>query len=146
MPDNQRRILEMLSRGKVSVDEAARLLSLVEQPARPEASPPPAEPSPKQPPKYLRVVVQPVEDRENDPEVHHVNVRVPMALIRAGIKLSSLIPHHAADEIDGKLRDHGVHAGLHNLKPEDIETLLSALSDTEVTVDSDKEKVRVFVE
>ena len=37
MNENSRRVLEMLSEGKVSVDEAERLLSLVdEEPERPQ--------------------------------------------------------------------------------------------------------------
>ena len=36
MDDNGKRILEMLSEGKISVEEAERLLSLVEKPAVPE--------------------------------------------------------------------------------------------------------------
>ena len=76
-----------------------------------------------------------------------VNVRVPMSLIRAGIKLTALIPPQAQDRIDETLRDKGINFDIKSIKKEDLEELVEALADMEVNVDGHRgEKVRVFVE
>ena len=141
MADNQRRVLEMLAENKISVDEAARLLTLVEDPSGATD-----EESRKQPPKYLRVVVQPNPDGGTEAGAEHVNIRVPMALMRAGIKLTSLIPPKAADQVNETLREKGIDMDLRNLKAEDLEPLVDALSDLEINVESGKEKVHIYVE
>ena len=144
MSENQKRILEMLEAKKISVDEAERLLSLVEsQPAAETKTP--GEASEKKPnPKYLRVVVQP--GTENGSGGERVNVRVPIALVRAGMKLTSLIPPHASNHVNEALREKGIDFDLRNLKPEDLEELIDALSDLEVDIQDGKEKVRVYME
>ena len=84
MTDNRKRVLDMLAEGKISVDEAERLLSIVDQPDEEPKEGEPTESRRRQPPKYLRVLV---EDEDADSSKERVNVRVPMALIRAGMKL-----------------------------------------------------------
>ena len=69
-----------------------------------------------------------------------------MNLIRAGMKLTALIPPHAADKVNDALKEKGVNLDLRNLKMDDIEELVQALSDLEVDVQSGKEKVHVYVE
>lgn len=53
------------------------------------------------PPKYLCVKVQDGND--------NVNVRVPIALLKAGMQLRSLMPEKARAQVDEKLAEHGVH-------------------------------------
>ena len=84
---------------------------------------------------------------ENAERQDKVNVRVPMSLIRAGIKLTALIPPQAQDRIDETLRDKGINFDIKSIKKEDLEELVEALADMEVNVDGHRgEKVRVFVE
>jgi len=76
-----------------------------------------------------------------------VNVRVPMSLIRAGIKLTSLIPSEARDKVDLALQEKGFDFDMRHMKPEEIEELIGALSDLEVDViTKNGESVKVFVE
>jgi len=85
-------------------------------------------------PKYLRVVVDSADGDK-------VNVRVPMSLIRTGLKLSSLMPADAAEAVLEKGID------LSALKNLDGEELVEALRELSVDVDSaDGDKVRVFTE
>ena len=144
MSENQKRILEMLAEKKISVDEAERLLSLVNSEPDTEIKMPGDTPEKKRNPKYLRVLVQP--GTENGGGGERVNVRVPIALIRAGIKLTSLIPAHASDHVNEALREKGINFDISKLKAEDFEELVDALSDLEVDVEGGKEKVRVYVE
>jgi hypothetical protein len=144
MSDNKRRILEMLAENKISVDEATRLLSLVEPPATPTDGPSVRTRSSNGDAKYLRVQVQPRGDSNG--EVEHVNIRVPMGLIRSGIKLTALIPSKASDQVNDALRAKGIDMDIRDFKTEDLETLVDALNELEVDVESGKEKVRIYVE
>ena len=147
MSDNKKRILDMLAENKISADDAYRLLSAVDtgESERTGAGRA-AGTSVKEKAKYLRVTVLPTSDSAQG-DVDRVNIRVPMSLIRAGIKLTSLIPPEARDKVDGALREKGIDFDMRHLKPEDLEDIIEALSDLEVDVVSRKgEKVRVFVE
>ena len=138
MTENKKKILEMVAENKISVDEAVRLLELVEEP---EVSP-----KTKKSPKYLRVTVKPSAESGNDTDVERVNVRVPLALIRAGVKLTSLVPDEVADKVDTAMKEKGINFNLRNLKEEDIEQLVEALSDIEVDIEGGRGKVNVYTE
>ena len=147
MSENKKKILEMLAQNKISTDEAYRLLSVIENGERGRESTGKTATAIKEKAKYLRVTVLPDAEHEHSGNVDRVNVRVPMSLIRAGIKLTSLIPPEARDKVNGALREKGIDFDVRNVKPEDIEELIEALSDLEVDVVSAKgEKVKVFVE
>lgn len=147
MTENQKKILEMLSQNKISTDDAYRLLNLIEPEEGGRESTAKAEPESKAKPQYLRVTVLPDPDHEHPDNVDRVNVRVPMSLIRAGIKLTSLIPSDAMDKVNDALKDKGINFDVRSVKSEDIEELIEALGDLEVDVLSAKgEKVKVFVE
>lgn len=140
MSDNQKRILDMLAEGKITADEAQKLLAAIGPGGDEPKSAPPRSP------KYLRVVVQPNPDATGDEDVKRVNVRVPVALIRAGIKFTSLIPAEASDQVNKALKEKGIDFDVRNLKPEELEELIEALHDLEVDIQDGKEKVHVYVE
>ena len=147
MTENRKKILEMLAQNKISADEAYRLLNVIESGGSGQESTSKVETNVKEKAKYLRVTVLPDSEHEHSGNVDRVNVRVPMSLIRAGVKLTSLIPPEARDKVNGALRDKGIDFDVRNVKPEDIEELIEALIDLEVDVVSAKgEKLKVFVE
>lgn len=142
MSDNQKRILDMLAEGKISADEAQKLLAAI----GPGGDEPKTTAGTPRHPKYLRVVIHPDPDAPKSEDVKRVNVRVPVALIRAGIKFTSLIPAEASDQVNEALKEKGIDFDVRNLKPEDLEELIEALHDLEVDVQDGKEKVHVYVE
>ena len=147
MTENKKKILEMLADKKISIDDAYRLLSVIDTEGGGQGSTPKAEPGIKARPKYLRVSVMPDPEKENTENVDRVNVRVPMSLIRAGIKLTALIPPEALDKVNGALKDKGINFDVRSVKSEDIEDLIEALGELEVDVVSGRgEKVKVYVE
>ena len=147
MSGNKKRILEMLAQNKISTDEAYRLLNVIENGENGQGSTRKADTTVKEKAKYLRVTVLPDSEKEHSDNVDRVNIRVPMSLIRAGIKLNSLIPPEARDKVNGALREKGIDFDMRNAKPEDIEELIEALGDLEVDIVSSKgEKVKIFVE
>ncbi len=142
MTENRRQILDMLSEGKINVAEAESLLTLLDQPSSGRPSGNDTGEGRKTPPKYLRVVVE--EDGESGSE--RVNIRIPMALIRSGVKLAALIPKEATNRVNEKLHQKGIGIDVGNLKVEDLEQLVDAMAEMEVDVQDGKEHVRVFVE
>ena len=160
MTENKKKILEMLAQNKISADEAYRLLSAVDSEEGGHGNAGHENTGSKgtavkAKPKYLRVTVTPSAEGTSsgkgnlfqDGNVGRVNVRVPMSLIRAGIKLTSLIPPEALDKANNALREKGINFDVRNIKSEDIEGLIEALGDMEIDVEGGKgEKVKVFVE
>jgi hypothetical protein len=147
MSENQKKILEMLAQNKISVDDAHRLLGAIDSRETVQESSGRMETGIKGKAKYLRVTIMPSSGHENAENVDRVNVRVPMSLIRAGIKLTSLIPGDAMNKVNDALREKGIDFDVRSIKPEDIEELIDALGDLQVDVDSARgEKVKVFVE
>ena len=147
MSDNKKKILEMLAQNKISADDAYRLLSAIDGGEGKRESSSKAGTAVKDKAKYLRVTVVPNPEKERSGNCDRVNIRVPMSLIRAGIKLSSLIPSEARDKVDLALHEKGIDFDMRHMKPEEIEELIGALSDLEVDVVSKNgESVRVFVE
>jgi hypothetical protein len=143
MNEQRHQILQMLAEGKITADEAERLIDALER-EQPE-SPPGAAPRPKPPPKYLRVVVNSEDDSGGDGP-SRVNVRVPLQLLRAGVRLTSLIPPQALTQVNTKLHESGIPIDLTQLKPQHIEDLIEQLDELTVDVDEPGTKVQVFCE
>lgn len=148
MTKDRVRILNMLAEGKITADEAERLLDALDsrRPDEPagENAPPAVkgDPTPLLDalPKYLRVKV----DGKGGEKVE---VKVPLALVRSGLKLTSLIPPQAMDRINEQMAEKGISIDFSNFKPEDVDELMEALREMEVNVDGkDGEKVRVYCE
>ena len=153
MSENRRQILDMLAGGKITADEAERLLAALDPgPSAVEfsGSAKGANGAPvKTRAKYLRVLVEADESMTGLKGGTTVNVRVPMQLLRAGVRLASLIPKQAHDQLDEALSKHGVPITLSQIKPENLEELIDYLEDLTVDVDGtdgNKTKVRVSCE
>lgn len=139
MNENSRRVLEMLAEGKITVDEAERLISLVD--GEPEATASTRQIAHRVPEtaRFLRVTVV-SEGGEN------VDVRVPLALIKAGVQLHTLLPEQAAKGIRKTMKKKGIEVDLHDLRTDGLEQLIDALSEIEVNVQDGEDRVRVFCE
>jgi hypothetical protein len=143
MSENRKRILEMLAAGRITAGEAERLLSALENgpiidvtPARTVGSL-----------KYLRILIEREPDRDHD-EQTRVNIRVPLQLLRAGVKLKSLLPDDARDQMNEALRKKGVDFDVNQFKAENLDEMLANLNDLSIDVDKKdrKAKIRIFCE
>jgi len=149
MNEHRRQILQMLSEGKISADEAERLIAAMDAPPSFSTfSDAGSSGAGKPRPKYLRVMVDSEDDGHEGPT--KVNVRVPMQLLRAGVRLAGLIPAPALRRANDAMQEQGVPIDLMQIKPENLEELVEHLSDLMVDVDQKeagaKVKVRVFCE
>ena len=152
MNENRRQILEMLAAGKITAGEAERLIAALESaPAATagEHSGSVGGAAVKTRAKYLRVLVEADEAMTGNKGPTTVNVRVPMQLLRAGVRLASLIPKQAHEQFDEAMSRHGVPITLSQIKPENLEELVDHLEDLTVDVDGkdgNSTKVKVFCE
>ena len=157
MSQETKKVLEMLASGQITADDAEKLLEKLaaSAPAAPAASEEASGPEGKsksqrvwgwtipardetpaqgQKLRFLRVVV-------DSPDRDQVNVRVPLAFLRAGMKLLGVIP----PQVSERLAEKGIDlAALRDLKGGE---LVDELKDLHVDVDSaNGEKVRIFCE
>ena len=142
MSENQKRILEMLKEGKISVDEATKLLSALDNNDIQSEG---VVPKVLKKIKYLRVLIDNPRASGTDKPAK-VNVRVPVSLIRAGMKFTQLMPHDAAHQVEAAMHEKGINFNLKNIKDEDIDDLIDALRELEVDIDGGQGKVRVYAE
>jgi SHOCT-like domain len=137
MSEERKKVLEMLAAGKITADEAEKLLdklsanssnatSGTEQHAA-AAAPGNAKP------KYLRIVVdQPGRDR--------VNMRVPLSFLGSAKSLLAVMPKR----VNERLAEYGINAG--SFATINLDDLGPAMRELNVDVDEGGKKVRIFCE
>jgi hypothetical protein len=137
MSAETRKVLEMLQAGQISAADAEKLLEKMDRGVN--ASPEPqagheSSSAPAQKLRYLRVLVE-------NPKSEQVNVRIPLAFVRSGMKLLAVLP----PRVNEKLTEKGIDlSALTELKGEELE---QALRDLLVNVDGPEgNKVQVFCE
>ena len=70
-----------------------------------------------------------------------------LVILRAGMKLASVIPGNAQGMVQKKLSEKGIDIDLNQFKPDALDEIVKALADLSVEIDGDGEqKVRVFCE
>jgi hypothetical protein len=145
MSAETKQVLEMLKEGKISTEDAEKLLeklsgSSAGQTSAPSSGAAAGEQPATSPsgsagkPRYLRIQVE-RPGREN------VNMRIPLSLARSGIGWMALIP----PRVSQRLAEQGIDlSGLEGLKGEDVR---EALENTNIDVDRDDgRKVRIYCE
>jgi hypothetical protein len=137
MNEQRRQVLQMLAEGKITPDEAERLIDALEreEPESPSRA--------KRRPKYLRVVM---DDSSGPDGPSRINLRVPLQLLRAGVRLTSLVPPQALAKANAELTKSGVPIDLTELKPQHLEELIDQLDEVTVDIDDPDTKMQVFCE
>ncbi len=147
----RKKILDLLASGKISPEEADRLLGRLD--ASSGRGPGPSShagdgaatsahavsvvASPQGTRRRLRFLRILVTGSRGDV----VNVRVPLDLVRAGVKLTAALPQEAKDKLAARGVDLDHLCGL------DGESLIDALRELSIDVDSDDgDTVRIFCE
>jgi len=134
MSEETRKVLEMLSNGTINVQEAEKLLQAVSAPSQ-------SADEKKAEPRYFRILVnKPAADGK---KAEAVNIRVPMSVIRGGLRLGSLFPSMLAKQ---KIQlANGTELDLSKVTYTDLEAMIKDIG--ELTVDVDGEaQVRIRCE
>jgi len=144
MSDERRRVLDLLAQGKITVEEADQLLGAVAAEARRSESAGAAEPGGEAKPRFVRINVRKLA---RDSHVgKDVNIRVPLSILRSGMRLGAIIPALAGDSIKARLRERGVDVDLSKFDPAAIESMLAEMGELNIDVDDGRASVRVTCE
>ena len=92
--------------------------------------------------KYLRVLVEPGKESKKK---ERVNIRVPLNLVRAGLKWAAFIPKDARVKMNEALNEKGIEMDFTKMTAEDLEVMIENLHDLTVEVEGE-ETVRIFCE
>lgn len=131
MSQETRQVLEMLSAGKISVQEAEQLLHAVESEGPVEG----------RKPKYFRILVnKPARDGK---AAENVNIRVPMTVVRGGLRLGALIPSMFGKPM---LQVNGTELDLSKISYTDLEAMINDIGELTVDVDEGDAQVRIRCE
>ena len=134
MSEETRRVLEMLSQGKVSVLEAEQLLQAVKAPAQPAEDK-------KVEPRYFRILVN--KPAHEGKKAEAVNIRVPITVVRGGLRLGALFPGMLGKK---KIQlDNGTELDLSKVTYTDLEAMIKDIGELTVDVDGDAQ-VRIRCE
>jgi len=140
MSDETRRILDLLAAGRITADEAEQLLRAAAAEPAAAAAPPEAAASD---PKFLRIEVHKAA-RDSRPE-KTVNIRVPFAMVRSGMRLGALVPG-TGDRIQDALKDRGLDVDWSKLGQAELATLLKSLGELTVDVDDGRAQLKITAE
>ena len=171
MSEETRRVLDLLAQGKITVDEADRLLAAIGPASNGPAATGAAAatkgaatgeaPSPK----YLRITVTrtgswPGDDGEQAGRARmwpshvggrnrEVTIRVPVALVRNGMRLGAMIPGLTGANLKARLRERGVDVDLSKIDTNTIDQLVGEFGEMNIDVVSGrggKAQVRITCE
>jgi hypothetical protein len=149
MSDDTRRILDLLAQGKITVDEADQLLRAMSTSSDAAQTAAAASNEPSAAPRYVRITVHKTpkdKTAKDDCRDKDVNIRVPIAVVRSGMRLGALIPGFPGDAVSARLRERGIDVDFSKLDTAALEHVLKQLGDTNIEVDSGKAQVRISCE
>lgn len=75
-----------------------------------------------------------------------VDVRIPLSLLRSGMKLAAFLPGRAADVLSAHLREHGLDTDLSRLDASQLEEILRNMGEIAVDLDGGRGQVRISCE
>jgi hypothetical protein len=143
MSEERKRILQMVADKKITIDEAERLLSALGGDGQSGREDKDGKGGGGEA-KFLRVVVEKKKGTSGGKD--DVNIRVPLVLVKAGVKFGRFLPGEAQDKITHALKDKGIDIDLGRIDADSLNELIDALRTTSIDVDSDGERVRIFCE
>jgi len=139
MSDDTRRVLDMLSQGKISVQDAEELLRAMNGVT---ATAPEGATSPKKEAKWLRITVDKQVEGGRRKEV---NLRVPVSLMRAGVRLSALMPR----VVGPRMAAHGLGPDgidFTQIDPKQLDAIIAGMGEMVIDIDDGRSQVRINCE
>ena len=133
MSGERRKVVGMLAGGRGSVPEAEQLLQALAASGRTDEQ--------RAEPRYFRVLInKPARDGR---KAENVNIRVPITVVRGGLRLSALLPGMLGKK---KIQlDDGTELDLSKIHYADLEAMIKDIGELAVDVDGDAQ-VRIRCE
>lgn len=147
MSAETKKVLEMLAAGKISPEDAERLLNRLSSSGASEpmtskagaesrATDATGSTAGTKKPRFLRIQVE-------RPGKDNVNMRVPLSFVRSSQQLMSFLP----PGITEKLQEHGIGIGAFKSSRLDDPEFQSAIGELDIDIDKgDGKKIRIFAE
>src|SRR5258708_33576935 len=152
MTDDTRRILEMLAQGKITVDDADRLLKVMTG-AQTQASSTAAEREGGSDPGRRRWLRINIHKPANEHRAHakDVSIRVPLGVVRGGMRLGAIIATFAGEKAARQMKERGfdldlstINGDLSKMNGPEFDAFLNSLHD--IDIDDGKSQVRITSE
>jgi|SRR5581483_12146349 len=138
--DDARRILELLANGKITVEDADQLLRAVGASTASGAPPTEEGKQTKGGPSWMRISID--KAACDGRPARQVNIRVPVALIKSGVRFGGMFPRMAGERLRTRLKDQGID--LDQLDLSQLDAVLANLGET--TIDDGRSHVRITYE
>jgi hypothetical protein len=142
MNEERMQILNMLAEGKITPQEAEQLLGALDNTVEEKNAPVFSMEKGAGEIKYLFVKVEP---KPGSTSGEMVNIRVPLALVKAGMDFVKLIPMEARGSVNEAMEKSGVSWDPQLLKSLDYENLVQVLSELNVDIETNDQTVKVYV-
>lgn len=150
--DETRRVLDLLAQGKITVDEADRLIHALraDQPADTAAADPTADGRERA--RWIRINIEkPAIDAGHKPR--NVNIRVPIGIIKGGMRLGAIIGTFAGEKAARRMKAEGldidlakISSDLSQMNGPEFDEFMKSLNDTNIEIDDGKATVRITAE
>jgi hypothetical protein len=150
--DDTRRILDMLAQGKVTVDEADRLIKTIGGQRAAEAGSGDTPSDGKAGVRWFRINIRkPAKDQAHQPK--DVNIRVPIAVVKGGMRLGAIIATFAGEKAAQRMKERGldldlrtINGDLSRMNGAEFDTFMKSLDDMNIEIDDGKSQVRITAE
>ena len=150
--DDTRRILDMLSQGKITVDDADRLLKALSG-ARPGEAAAAADAVTDEPHRTRGVHINVHKPANDDRPVKDLNIRVPIAVVKGGMRLGAIIATFAGEKAAQRMKARGIDLDMAKISGDfskmngvEFDAFLKSLDDMHIEVDDGKSQVRITCE
>ena len=149
--DDTRRILDMLSQGKITVDEADRLIKATGADRAAEAGTADTAIDGRRV-RWLRINIhKPGKDATHTAK--DVNIRVPVAVVKGGMRLGAIIATFAGEKAAQRMKERGldldlstINGDLSRMNGAEFDSFLKSLDDMNIEIDDGKSRVRITAE
>jgi hypothetical protein len=150
--DDTRRILDMLQEGKITVDDAGRLIKALTADRPPATAPADPAADGRERVRWIRINIQkPANDAGH--KAKNVNIRVPIAIVRGGMRLGAIIGTFAGEKAARRMKAQGLDIDLAKISRDlsqmngpEFDEFLRSLNDTNIEIDDGQSQVRITAE
>jgi len=148
--DDIRRVLDLLSQGKITVDEADRLIKAMSADRTTAAEDTGSDN--RTAARWFRITIhKPATDQTHKPK--DLNIRVPIAVVKGGMRLGAIIATFAGEKAAQRMKERGVDLDLATINGDfsrmngaEFDSFLRSLDEMNIEVDDGKSQVRITTE